>query len=624
MEANTACFEPSQVLFFLQRELAKLKIGRHNIQTRFFRESHMTSIIGIDLGTTNSVAAFMGPDGPTLIPNALREVLTPSVVGFDDDGKLLVGRPAKEWQVLHPERCASVFKRRMGIDEPLIVAGREITAEELSSLVLRSLKQDAEAHFGHPVEQAVITVPAYFNDQQRKATLNAGRIAGFKVERIFNEPTAAALAYGFHEAKENKVLLIFDLGGGTFDVSIVEIFEGSLEVRSSCGESLLGGEDFTRALAARVLDSHGMSFERAEMDSPLLVSRLIQLCERAKCLLTKQPETVVRSPNKKGELSDDGANLTVKREQFQAWTRHILARVELPIRRVLGDAGLKKQDVNEIILVGGATRMPAVIDFVTDFFGMRPQCRINPDEVVGLGAAVQAGLIGRNDNVEDLVVTDVSPFTLGIDIVKQFGGDMRTGYFLPIIGRNTTIPVSRVETISTVAPNQTELVIKVYQGESRRVDGNLFLGEFRVTGIPRGPAGQPVDIRFTYDLNGVLEVEAVVLETRQKFTHIITKHAKGLTPDQVRRAVDDMKALKTHPREETVNRFLLRRAERVYQELSPIERDRLSQMLDGYEEALESRDSDAIQKFRAVLESYLNEFDPEADDSWGENKSESE
>jgi molecular chaperone HscC len=574
-------------------------------------------IIGIDLGTTHSVAAYMGPDGPTLIPNSLGEALTPSVVGLDDAGHLLVGRPAKEWQVLNPKRCAALFKRRMGDDEPVLVADRKFSPEELSSLVLRSLKQDAEAFLGGPVERAVITVPAYFNDQQRKATINAGRIAGLKVERIFNEPTAAALAYGFHEARENKTLLIFDLGGGTFDVSVVEIFEGTLEVRSSCGESFLGGEDFTRSLAARLLEKQSIAFERAEMESPLMVSRLMQQCEKAKCLLSRQSEAPLRIPNRKGECDDSTPAVTVTRAEFQNWTRSILGRVEMPVRRVLGDAKLKPPQIDEVILVGGATRMPAVIQLVAEQFGKQPQCRINPDEVVALGAAVQAGLIGRNEKVEDLVVTDVSPFTLGVQICKEFGGQIQSGFFLPVINRNTTIPVSRVERVSTVEPNQTQVVVKVYQGEARRVENNLFLGEFQVTGIPRGPAGQNVDVRFTYDLNGVLEVEATVVETSKSFSHVITRFAKGLKPEQVQTALEAMKKLKVHPREDSVNSFLLRRAERLYQELPRTERDFLGQLLDSFEEALESRDPEEIGRHRAMLESFVQQFDPDVDDSWG-------
>jgi molecular chaperone HscC len=573
------------------------------------QEPLMSVIIGIDLGTTNSAAGHMSEEGPRLIPNALGEVLTPSVVGLDPDGKLLVGRSAKELQVLHPQRCAALFKRYMGSDWKAELPGRTFTPEELSSLVLRTLKEDAEAHFKEPVTRAVVTVPAYFNDQQRKATLHAGRIAGLKVERIFNEPTAAALAYGFHESREEKLLLIFDLGGGTFDVSVVELFDGTLEVRSSSGESFLGGEDFTRTLAARVLDQRGEPFERAEMDAPALVSRLIQQCEIAKCRLSRQDAAPVRVPNRKGEFTDEAPTVNVSRAQFQTWTNHILARIELPIRRVLGDANLKREDIDEVILVGGATRMPAVIDQVTRLFGKAPHRRLNPDEVVALGAAVQAGLIAREENVKDLVVTDVAPFTLGIGISKQFGMERRTGYFLPIINRNTTIPVSRVERVSTIEPNQTEIVVKIYQGEHRRVENNLFLGEFMVKGIPRGPAGQEVDVRFTYDLNGVLECEATVVETQQKVTHVVTKHARGLTQEQVQQAVKDMAKLKTHPRSETANRFLLRRAERIYQELPIEERQRLGQMLDGFEAALDMQEPEAIERFRTVLQEYLDRHD---------------
>lgn len=573
----------------------------------------MSRIIGIDLGTTHSVAAAMSDAGPRIIPNALGEALTPSMVGLDADGRLLVGRPAKELQVLHPERCASLFKRYMGSDWTVTLGGRKFNPEELSSLVLRSLKEDAEAHFRHKIDRAVITAPAYFNDQQRKATLNAGRIAGLQVERIFNEPTSAALAYGFHEARDEKTLLIFDLGGGTFDVSVVELFDGILEVKSSSGETFLGGEDFTRTLAARVLETQKLNFERTELEAPRLVSRLIQQCEIAKCKLSRQDDIAIRVPDRNGEFPDHGAQVIVTRQQFQGWTNHILARVEMPMRRVLADAGLKREDIAEVILVGGATRMPAVVELVTRMFGKAPHCRINPDEVVGLGAAVQAGLFGRDDRVSDMVVTDVAPFTLGIGISKLFGNERRDGYFLPVIHRNTTIPVSRVEPVSTLFPNQTEIVVQIYQGESRKIEQNLFLGEFTVKGIPRGPAGQPMEIRFTYDLSGVLEVEATVLKTGQTVSHVITRHARGMTPEQVARALKDMAKLKTHPREETVNRFLLRRAERVFQEIAPVLRDQLSTLLDGFEAALSMQDEEVIGQHRQALEMFLSQFDPAGD-----------
>lgn len=577
-------------------------------------------IIGIDLGTTNSVVAYLSKDGPKLIPNAMGEVLTPSVVGVDLDGNLLVGQAARELRVTHPDRCASMFKRYMGSDWTITLAGKEFTPEKLSSLVLQSLKRDAEAYFGHPVNRAVISVPAYFHEHQRKATINAGQIAGLKVERILNEPTAAAIAYGLHEGNEEKTAVVFDLGGGTFDVSVVELFDGTLEVRSSAGESFLGGEDFTNTLTARVLESVGLVFERAELEFPEMVARLRQQCEVAKRKLSRQPTAEVRIPNRKGEFTDDSPVQQIHREQFEAWIRPILARIDLPIRRALGDAGLKRADIDEVILVGGATRMPAVVDRVRDLFGKEPRCRLNPDEVVALGASVQAGLVAGDQSLEDLVVTDVAPFTLGVETSRQFGVEFVGGYFLPIIHRNTTLPVSQVKVVSTVHPNQTKVTVRVYQGESRRVKDNLLLGEFELDGIPRGPAGQDVEIRFTYDLNGVLEVEATVVETRRKVSHVITRHARNMSPEAIARAVEEMQALKTHPREEAHNRFLLRRAERLYQELSLYEREMLESLIEGFEESLELRDQEAIARNGAVLQEFLDRHDSETSDGSDDNQ----
>ncbi|MBN9123090.1 MAG: Hsp70 family protein [Planctomycetes bacterium] len=577
----------------------------------------MNLVIGIDLGTTNSAAAFLGPDGAQIIPNALGDRLTPSVVGVDESGTVLVGAAARELQVLRPERCAGLFKRYMGTDRKLTVAGRTFIPEELSGLVLRSLKADAEAFFGHPVSRAVITVPAYFNDRQRKATIAAGKIAGWTVERILNEPTAAAIAYGFHEAGADKKLLVFDLGGGTFDVSVVELFEGTLEVKASSGESALGGEDFTRAVAARVLLGLGESFEQVEARSPKRVSRLVQQCERAKCALSRDVVAAVRVPAPDGEFKPGTPQVTVTREQLEAWVSPTLARIELPIRRVLGDARLTRDQIDEVILVGGATRMPLVVNRVAALLGKEPRCRLNPDEVVALGAAVQAGLVGRAAAVEDLVVTDVAPFTLGVEISKDLGAEVRDGYFDPVIDRNTTIPVSRVKRYSTLVPNQRMIRVKVYQGESRRADENLSLGEFEVRGIPPGPANQPVDIRFTYDLNGVLEIEATVVATGKSVTHVIAKHAQGMTESEIRAAVAAMAKLKTHPRDEEANRFVLLRAERVFEELPSELRDVLGRLLDGFEAALAGQDPAVIARHREALERFLAAYDADGADPNG-------
>lgn len=569
----------------------------------------MEPIIGIDLGTTNSAVAHLAPNGPEVIPNAIGGRLTPSVVGVDESGTVLVGAAAKELQVVRPDRCVALFKRMMGTDRTVTLAGRDFTPEDLSGLVLRSLKADAEAFFGRPVTRAVVTVPAYFNDRQRKSTIAAARIAGLTAERILNEPTAAAIAYGFHEAKEDKTFLIFDLGGGTFDVSILELFDGTLEVRASAGETSLGGEDFTRTLAAKVLDAVGTSFERAEATTPLIVSRVIQQAERAKCKLSREETAVVRVPDAAGDF-EGGRDVTVTRQQLETWVNPTLARIELPIRRALSDAKRTREQIHEVILVGGATRMPVVVRRVKELFGSDPHQRLNPDEVVALGAAVQAGLVGQNAAIDDMVVTDVSPFTLGIAVTKEFAGDIRDGYFDPVIDRNTTIPVSRVKRYSTVHANQTMIRVHVFQGESRRVQDNLSLGEFEVPGIPPGPAGQAVDVRFTYDLNGVLEVEATVVSTKKTVSRVLTRHAKGLSEEQVRRAVREMEKLKAHPREDAPNRYLLARAERVFKELSADLRRTLGDLIDGFEAGLESRDPDAIARHRQGLEIFLSAFDP--------------
>lgn len=571
-------------------------------------------ILGIDLGTTNSAAAYMTPDGPRLIPNALGDTLTPSVVGLDSSGALLVGRAAKELSVAHPERCAAAFKRRMGDRWTCTLDGKEFSPEQLSSLVLTALRQDAEAHLGHAVNEAVITVPAYFNEHQRRATIEAGRMAGLKVHRILNEPTAASIAYGFHEAQQEKSLLVVDLGGGTFDVSVVEMYEGTVEVRASSGDSLLGGEDFTAAMAAKVLESQGYVYERAELQDPLLVARMRYLCERAKCQLSTAEHVTVRVPNRQGELLEGAAEVTVTRAEFEAWTENILRRTEGPIRRVLGDASLDEGRVDEVILVGGATRMPAFIARLEKLFGKPPQCRLNPDEVVALGAAVQAGLIAQSAALEDLVVTDVAPFTLGVETSKEFAGEHRNGYMLPIIHRNTTIPVSRVKRVFTVNPNQRQVRVAIYQGENRRVEHNILLAEFDLEGIPQGPAGQSIDIRFTYDLSGVLEVEAIVVATQRKARQVITRHARGLSEEEVARAVAAMQALKTTPREEAAYRLLLARAERIFRELPLDDRRHLERLLDGFEEALESCDRAAIAEFERVVSEFLNLRDWQQDE----------
>ncbi len=575
-------------------------------------------IVGIDLGTTNSAVGYLASDSPQLIPNSLSKTLTPSVVGIDRDGSILVGEPAKELQVLAPDRCASVFKRHIGTDWQCTLADKKFTAPELSSLVLRSLADDVAHYHGEKVTEAVITVPAYFNERQRRATILAGQMAGFKVERIINEPTAAALAYGLSDPSVEKLVAVLDLGGGTFDISVVDFFDGVVEVRASSGECFLGGEDFTNTLVRRVLERHGYVFERAEFELPLLVARTRQACEQAKIGLSQRGEVLLRVADKNGDMSDQSPSMTVTSDQFREWTEPLLAQMDLPVRRVLGDAKLTFKDLDEVILVGGATRMPVLIERVSARFGKEPSCSINPDEVVALGAAVQAGLIAKNAAVKDLVVTDVSPFTLGHEVAKTFGGEVRDGYFSPLINRNTPIPASRTHSVATLFSNQTEILLSVYQGESRRIEQNILLGTLRVTGIPPGPPGTEVNVRFTYDLNGVLEVETTIVETQEKKTLVLSQPADHLSEAEIAAAVEAMQSIKIHPREESQNRLLLRRAERVFQELPMGERQYLEELLTGFEQHLDTGDKAGIERFQKSLSEFLEHVDgeqSETDDS---------
>lgn len=561
----------------------------------------MPPIIGIDLGTTNSLCAVFEDGVPRLIPNSLGESLTPSVVGLTESGELLVGAAAKELRVTRPERCASCFKRFMGSNQNLTLARQTFTPVELSSLVLKSLVEDAKHHLGGEVTDAVITVPAYFNDNQRQATKQAGELAGLRVRRIVNEPTAAALTYGFHDRDAEKKILVIDLGGGTFDVTLMDVFEGTLEIVSTAGESFLGGEDFTDRLMASLLQKQGMQLEFAELREPLRVARLRQQCEDAKRQLTTADSVKIKMPDAAGQIAEDATTVNVTRTAYSGLVGPLVDRLKQPVAKAIRDGRAAPHDIEDVILVGGATRMPVVQDFVREYFGKEPLCKFNPDEVVALGASVQAALIADDQAVEDLVMTDVCPFTLGIETVKEFVGEMKEGYFTPIIHRNTTIPVSKEKVFSTVVPNQREVKVVVYQGEHRRVEQNLKIGELAVTGIPPGPAGKTFFVRFTYDLNGILEVEAYLPDSQKKFRTVLTHNARGLGKSELDDAVRKLQALKYYPREDMENQRLLRYCERLVGEVSPFHRTELEQAIDYFESAMGSGDKESVEAAQSTL-----------------------
>lgn len=564
-------------------------------------------IVGIDLGTTHSLVAVFQDGAPRLLPSSGGHLLTPSVVGVLESGEVVVGRAARELAVVAPERTVAAFKRWMGAARELPLGGRSYGAVELSALVLRALKADAEAALGEPVTEAVVTVPAYFDDDQRLATRRAGELADLSVRRIVNEPTAAALAYGFHEPGAEKRLLVFDLGGGTFDVTLMEVFEGTLEIVATAGESRLGGEDFTERLLGHVAREAGIALEQAELTEPLRVARLRAACERAKRALTAQADVAIPIPGADGQLPSSPQTIHVDRAGFEGLAGQLLERLTRPLQRALRDAELAPEEVDEVILVGGATRMPLIPQLVEVLLGRAPVIRHDPDHVVALGAAVQAALLAEDRAVEDMVMTDVCPHTLGIEITKSFGRQRREGYFMPIIHRNTTLPISREEAVYTLEVNQRHVLVAVYQGESRRVSENLKLGELQVTDIPPG-AEKEVLIRFTYDLDGMLEVEALIPETGKRFATVLTREARHLTPTEIEAARARMAQLKFYPRDDLRHRELRDFAERVVGDVGPFQREALEQALDAYESALDAGDRALFEHVRAGLLILLSEL----------------
>jgi molecular chaperone HscC len=419
------------------------------------------------------------------------------------------------------------------------------------------------------------------------------------------------------------------LGGGTFDVSAVEMFEGVVDVKSSFGDSFLGGEDFTHVMVSEILKSRNMRFEEMEFRRPLMVSLLKHECEKAKIAISSQNNAVVRIPHEDGTFDDEITSensFTVWREQFEDWSKSLLQRLENPIRRVLSDADWNTSSVDEVILVGGSTRMPMVRSLMSEMFGFEPQCRLNPDEVVALGAAIQGGLFENNKALEDMAVTDVAPFTLGVEVSKEFGHEFKPGYMLPIIHRNRKIPSSQVKRVSTVFPDQKEISVKVYQGEGRKVEQCTFLGEFTVKDLPGGDEGQDIDIRFSYDLNGVLEVEATVVATNQKTQFVITSNTRGLTQEEIDASIERLHQLKPTPREQARWTALLKRAEREYAEASDRHRAILNELMDLFETALLDNDKKLIEKYARHLEFFLDHinFPADNDDDVEDNGGESD
>ncbi|MCV4281322.1 molecular chaperone HscC [Pseudomonas capsici] len=559
-------------------------------------------IVGIDLGTTNSLVTVWRDGKTQLVANALGEMLTPSVVGLDDDDQILVGKAARERLQTHPSRTAALFKRHMGSAQKVSLGANAYRPEELSALVLKSLKADVERAFGETVTEAVISVPAYFSDAQRKATRVAGELAGLKVDKLINEPTAAALAYGLHQKEGETSFLVFDLGGGTFDISILELFDGVMEVRASAGDNFLGGEDFDLALVDHFIDLH-----RSEADFPPKASigpSLRREAERVRKALGQDSsaEFVLRHADREWRKS-------ITQEQLSELYAPLLSRLRAPIERALRDAKIRVADLDEILLVGGTTRMPLIRKLAAGLFGRFPSITLNPDEVVAQGAAIQAALKQRDAALEEIVLTDVCPYTLGIETSNRFGNSIEGGHYLPIIERNSVVPVSRVKTVQTLSDNQKHVLVKIYQGESRLVKDNIALGELDIP-IPPAKAGEvELNVRFTYDNNGLLEADVQIPMTGQSHKLVIENNPGVMTPQEIQERLQVLAALKVHPREQQVNTHLSARLERLYQEYLGEAREMIGYWASQFQRVLETQDDRQISEMRKSLEQEIDRFE---------------
>ena len=566
----------------------------------------MAKILGIDLGTTNSCMAVMEGGEAVVIPNAEGARTTPSVVGFSKKGEKLVGQVAKRQAVSNPENTVYSIKRHMGdANYRVTLQGKQYKPQEISAMILQKLRSDAEAYLGEEIKQAVITVPAYFNDSQRQATKDAGTIAGLDVLRIINEPTAASLAYGLDKADVEQTIFVYDLGGGTFDVSILELGGGVFEVKSTSGDTHLGGDDFDQRivnyLLAEFRKAQGIDLSRDKS----VLQRLTDAAEKAKVELSGVASTNINLPfltvGPDGEPKHLDVDLT--RAQFQKMTEDLLEKTLVSMRQALSDAKLTPNDLDKVILVGGATRMPAVVELVENFTGKKPYKNINPDEAVAIGAAIQAGVLGGE--VKDILLLDVTPLTLGIETLG--------GIATPLITRNTTIPTKKSQIFSTAADNQPSVEIHVLQGERGIASENKTLGRFTLSGIPPAPRGIPqIEVTFDIDANGILHVNAKDLGTGKQQSISIQKPG-GLTDAEIDRMVKDaeLHAEEDRKRKEEVEtrnnaEALINASERTIKEAKDMatedQKSKVNAAIEDLKNALEGKDAEAIKAKTEALQ----------------------
>lgn len=573
-------------------------------------ERKMSKVIGIDLGTTNSCVAVVVGGEPTVVPNAEGGRTTPSVVSFNKKGERLVGQAAKRQAIASPDQTVSSIKRHMGENFKVNLQSRDYTPQEVSAMILQKLKKDAEAYLGETVDKAVITVPAYFSDAQRQATKDAGKIAGLEVLRIINEPTAAALAYGMDKNKD-QTILVFDLGGGTFDVSILEIGDGVFQVVATSGDNHLGGDDFDQRvidwLAEEFKKEHSVDLRKDKM----ALQRLKDAAEKAKIELSGLMQTNINLPFiTQTDLGPVHLDLDLTRAKFNELTHDLVERTMEPTRRALSDAGLSPEEIDEVILVGGSIRIPAVQDAVRKLINKEPHKGVNPDEVVAVGAAIQAGIL-NDDIATDIVLVDVTPLSLGIETLG--------GVFTKLIDRNTTIPTSKSNVFSTAADNQTSVDIHVLQGERSMARDNKTLGRFQLTGIPPAPRGIPqIEVKFDIDVNGIVHVNAKDLGTGKEQS-ITIKSTTNLSDDEIDKMVKEAQAHAEEDKKRQEEIEIRNNADSmVYQtekQLKEAEgkidaslKEKIEKAKDEVKSALEGSDTDKIKEKTDALLEVLHEF----------------
>lgn len=559
-------------------------------------------IIGIDLGTTNSLIACYKESKVDIIPNRFGEHLTPSIISIDEEGKVFVGKVARERQITHPEYTAAIFKRSMGTRKEYKLGTKTFLSEELSSLIIQSLKEDAEIFLGEKVEEAVIGVPAYFDDMQRKATRKAAELAGLKVERLITEPTAAAIAYGLHEDRGSTRFLIFDLGGGTFDVSILERYKNIMEVRGVGGDNYLGGEDFTDILMKIFLNKKYLELEHL---TTMTQGMLRKQAEKAKRAFSKEKVVTMRC-----KIGEKILEEMITLEEYEKACEVVLAKLRRPIERVLKDASIRVNNIDAIVLVGGATKLPIIRSFVGRLFGRLPVVHIDPNEVVVVGVTMQAAMKARAKEVKEIVLTDVCPYTLGTNVsIEKPGEYFESGHFCPIIERNTVIPVSRVERLYTVSDKQKKIIVEILQGESRLCKENIYLGEISVA-VPIAPAGkEAIDIRYTYDINGLLEVEVQVVSNGLRKKLVLEKNPGLMSEEEIAEQLKALSYIKIHPRDKEENRLLLAKGARLYEESIGNMRIRIDRAMQHFENVLNSQDNVLIREEANRMKAFIREIE---------------